>query len=84
MVKLTISTSDHDGQMKGDIHIQTPLENVSLPVSYKVAAGEMIIDRDDLVFDNCFPVSIIIGLVVQMNNLSDPDWFSLKVFKHYY
>lgn len=54
---MTISTNDDDGYVKGDIHIQTVYESLSFPVSYKVAAGEMIIDQDDLVFDNCFPVS---------------------------
>ncbi|KAH1021032.1 hypothetical protein HUJ04_010605 [Dendroctonus ponderosae] len=55
VVKMTINTNDDDGYVKGDIHIQTVYENLSFPVSYKVAAGEMIIDRDDLLFDNCFP-----------------------------
>jgi len=58
VVRMTINTGDVDGHMKGHVHIQTPYENLSLPVYYKVAAGEMIIDRDDLLFSNCFPVSL--------------------------
>ncbi|XP_066258230.1 transmembrane protein 131 [Euwallacea similis] len=60
VVKMAISTSDIDGQMRGDVQIQTPFENLSLPVHYKVAAGAMIIDQDDLVFDNCFPAKTCI------------------------
>ncbi|CAG9762867.1 unnamed protein product [Ceutorhynchus assimilis] len=55
VVKLIIKTREEDGQKKENIYIQTPFENLSLPVYYRVAPGEIIIDRDDLVFDNCFP-----------------------------
>ncbi|KAL1506829.1 hypothetical protein ABEB36_006119 [Hypothenemus hampei] len=58
VVQLTIHTSDNSGHIMGEIYVQTPYENLSLPVYYKVAPGEMIIDRDDLIFTNCFPAKI--------------------------
>lgn len=55
IIKMEISTNDKEGQVWGDIQIQTPYENLSLPVHYRVSSGEVTLDENELTFKNCFP-----------------------------
>lgn len=48
-----------EGQVWGDVMIETQYEQLSIPVHYKVALGQLEIGPDRLVFDQCFPVSQI-------------------------
>ncbi|XP_050308013.1 transmembrane protein 131 [Anthonomus grandis grandis] len=55
VIRLTVNTNNQDGLKRGEVQIATPFENLSIAVAYKVASGELIIDKEDLVFNNCFP-----------------------------
>lgn len=46
-----------EGQIWGDITIETQYEQMSIPVQFKIAQGRLEIGPDRLVFDQCFPVS---------------------------
>lgn len=46
-----------EGQIWGDITIETQYEQMSIPVQFKIAQGRLEIGPDKLVFDQCFPVS---------------------------
>lgn len=46
-----------EGQIWGDITIETQYEQMSIPIQYKIAQGRLEIGPDRLVFDQCFPVS---------------------------
>ncbi|KAJ8955300.1 hypothetical protein NQ314_006913 [Rhamnusium bicolor] len=58
IMKVVVTTSHVEGQVWGDIYIETQFENLNLPVHFKIASGKLEIGPDRLVFDQCFPAKI--------------------------
>ncbi|KAJ8933374.1 hypothetical protein NQ318_018443 [Aromia moschata] len=58
IIKVLVTTSHIEGQVWGDIYIETQFENLSIPVHFKIAPGKLEIGPDRLVFDQCFPAKI--------------------------
>lgn len=56
IIRLTVQSFSSEGQIWGDITIETQYEQMSVPVQYKMAQGRLEIGPDRLVFDQCFPV----------------------------
>lgn len=57
VIRLTVQSFSSEGQIWGDITIETQYEQMSIPVQFKIAQGKLEIGPDRLVFDQCFPVS---------------------------
>lgn len=55
IIKMAITTGSTQGPVWEKVQIQTPYENLSLPVHFKVSSGTFLLDTDELVFDKCFP-----------------------------
>lgn len=58
VIRLTVQSFSSEGQIWGDITIETQYEQMSVPVQFKIAQGRLEVSSDRLVFDQCFPVSI--------------------------
>lgn len=55
VIKVTIMTTQVEGQVWGDIYVETQFENLKIPVHFKIAHGNLEIGPDKLIFDQCFP-----------------------------
>lgn len=47
-----------EGQLWGELTIDTKFERIIVPVTIRTAAGKFSIEPERIVFDDCFPVSI--------------------------
>lgn len=57
VLRLTVRSFSSEGQIWGDITVETQYDQMSVPVHFKIAQGKLEIGPDRLVFDQCFPVS---------------------------
>ncbi|XP_060530816.1 transmembrane protein 131 isoform X2 [Cylas formicarius] len=55
IIKMSVATNHIDGQVWGDILIETAFEVLSVPVHFKIAFGKLEIEPDGLILDSCFP-----------------------------
>lgn len=58
IIRLSVLSPRSEGQVWGDVTIETQFERFSVPIHYRVAQGKLEIGPDRLVFDQCFPVSL--------------------------
>lgn len=70
IIRLTVKSFSSEGQIWGDITVETQYEQLSIPVHFKIAQGKLEIGPDRLVFDQCFPVQIFPHLIKNITNLS--------------
>ncbi|XP_044255531.1 transmembrane protein 131 [Tribolium madens] len=72
VIRLTVQTFNAEGQIWGDVQIETQYENLSVPVHFKVASGKLEIGPDRLVFDQCFPGKICSHPLRVHSTFNDP------------
>jgi hypothetical protein len=72
VIRLTVQTFNAEGQIWGDVQIETQYENLSVPVHFKVAPGKLEIGPDRLVFDQCFPGKICSHPLRVHSTFNDP------------
>ncbi|XP_076273813.1 transmembrane protein 131 isoform X2 [Rhynchophorus ferrugineus] len=58
IIGIRLTTEGTEGPVKEKIEIQTPYENLSLPISFKVSSGTFSLSEGELIFDNCFPTKV--------------------------
>ncbi|KAF5274287.1 hypothetical protein FQR65_LT04405 [Abscondita terminalis] len=72
IVQLTVMAPHAEGQVWGDVVVETQFERLSIPVHYKVAQGKLEIGPDRLVFDQCFPGKICSHPLRVHSTFNDP------------
>ncbi|RZB94452.1 hypothetical protein BDFB_002062 [Asbolus verrucosus] len=72
IIRLTVQTFNAEGQIWGDVQVETQYENLSVPVHFKVAPGKLEIGPDRLVFDQCFPGKICSHPLRVHSTFNDP------------
>ncbi|KAF5302357.1 hypothetical protein FQA39_LY10396 [Lamprigera yunnana] len=72
IIQLTIHSPHSEGQVWGDIVVETQYEKLSIPIHYKVAQGKLEIGPDRLVFDQCFPGKICSHPLRVHSTFNDP------------
>uniref|UniRef100_A0A1Y1KYZ8 Uncharacterized protein n=1 Tax=Photinus pyralis TaxID=7054 RepID=A0A1Y1KYZ8_PHOPY len=72
IVQLMIHSPHAEGQVWGDIVVETQYEKLSIPIHYKVAQGKLEIGPDRLVFDQCFPGKICSHPLRVHSTFNDP------------
>nr|XP_022906700.1 transmembrane protein 131 [Onthophagus taurus] len=72
ILRLTVHTSTIEGQIWGDVSVQTQYEKMSVPVHFKVAQGKLDIEPDVLIFDQCFPGKICTRPLRVHSTFNDP------------
>lgn len=48
-----------DGQVLGELSLETTFERISIPVTIRTAPGKLSIEPERIIFDECFPVSVL-------------------------
>ncbi|KAK4886769.1 hypothetical protein RN001_003040 [Aquatica leii] len=72
IIQLTIQSPHAEGQVWGDVVVETQYERLSISVHYKVAQGKLEIGPDRLVFDQCFPGKICSHPLRVHSTFNDP------------
>ncbi|CAH1159345.1 unnamed protein product [Phaedon cochleariae] len=72
VLKVTVTTSHVEGQVWGEIYIETQFENLKVPVHFKIAPGRLDVSSDKLVFDHCFPAKVCSHPVRIHSTFNDP------------
>ncbi|XP_023015828.2 transmembrane protein 131 isoform X1 [Leptinotarsa decemlineata] len=72
IIKVVVTTSHVEGQVWGDLYVETQFENLKVPVHFKIAPGRLDISSDKLIFDQCFPAKICSHPVRVHSTFNDP------------
>ncbi|XP_050511881.1 transmembrane protein 131 isoform X1 [Diabrotica virgifera virgifera] len=72
IIKVTITTTQVEGQVWGDIYVETQFENLKIPVHFKIAPGKLEIGAEKLVFDQCFPGKLCTHPLKVHSSFNDP------------
>ncbi|KAG5882529.1 hypothetical protein JTB14_038140 [Gonioctena quinquepunctata] len=72
IIKVLVSTSHVEGQVWGDLYVETQFENLKVPVHFKIAPGRLDISSDKLIFDQCFPAKICSHPIRVHSSFNDP------------
>lgn len=56
---LSLKAPSMDGQVLGELSLETTFERISIPVTIRTAPGKLSIEPERIIFDECFPVSVL-------------------------
>ena len=58
--KLSVNTSDTEGEVHADVWIQSEFQKIVFPFYMNVAKGYLRVSPDPFEFEDCFPVRIVL------------------------